>query len=178
MRFDLNLSIAVLERTPVVLRSLLGGLSDDWTRATEGPDTWSPCDVVGHLIHGDRTDWIPRLDIILGDGPDRTFHPFDRFAQFRESEGKSLDRLLDEFAEVRAASLSALRARQLTDADLDRTGIHPTFGTVNARQLLSTWTVHDLDHLVQISRVMARQLHDEVGPWIAFLRVVREPVGR
>jgi hypothetical protein len=177
VRFDLNASVAVLERTPVVLRSLLGGLSDDWTRATEGPDTWSPYDVVGHLIHGDRTDWIPRLDIIRGDGPDRTFHPFDRFAQFRDSEGRSLEHLLDEFADVRAASLAALRARRLTDADLDRTGVHPTFGTVNARQLLSTWTVHDLDHLVQISRVMAHQLASEVGPWVAFLRVVRDGVG-
>ncbi len=174
MRFDLEKSIAVLERTPAVLRSLLSGLPDDWTTGTEGPDTWSPYDVVGHLIHGERTDWMARLRIILGDGPDRTFVPFDRFAQFEESRGRSLAQLLDDFAEARAASLIQLRALALTESDLDRTGIHPTFGTVTARQLLSTWTVHDLDHVVQISRVMAKQLGSEVGPWVEFLRIVRD----
>lgn len=174
MGFDLEKAIAVLERTPGVLRTLLSGLPDDWTTGTEGPDTWSPYDVVGHLIHGERTDWITRLEIILGDGPDRTFAPFDRFAQFEESRGKSLAQLLDEFAGARAASLDRLRAFDLTEAHLDRTGVHPTFGTVTARQLLATWTVHDLDHVMQISRVMAKQLGPEVGPWVEFLRIVRD----
>lgn len=175
MRFDLDTSIALLERTPGVLRTLLSGLPDPWIIGTEGPDTWSPYDVVGHLIHGERTDWMARLDIILGDGPDKRFVPFDRFAQFHESRGKSLGMLLDEFAAVRAGNLARLRALNLTEADLDRTGTHPKFGRVTARQLLSTWTVHDLDHLMQISRVMAVQLREEVGPWIEYLRVVREP---
>lgn len=175
MHFDLATSIALLERTPAVLKTLLGGLPDPWTTGTEGPDTWSPYDVIGHLIHGERTDWMGRLDIILADGPNRTFVPFDRFAQFQESQGKTLATLLDEFAAVRAANLARLRALNLTESDLDRTGIHPKFGTVTARQLLATWTVHDLDHLMQISRVMAVQLRDDVGPWIEYLRVVRDP---
>ena len=176
MRFDLATSIALLERTPAILKTWLGALPDPWTTGTEGPDTWSPYDVVGHLIHGERTDWMARLDIILGDGPRKTFASFDRFAQFQESRGKSLAMLLDEFAAVRAANLARLRALGLSEADLDRTGIHPKFGTVTARQLLATWTVHDLDHLVQVSRVMAVQLRDEVGPWIEYLRVVRDRV--
>ena len=174
MAFNLDHSIPVLERTPAVLRAWLSGLDDEWTRRNEGGDTWSPYDVVGHLIHGEHTDWMPRLRIILGDGPDKRFPPFDRFAQFRESEGKSLAGLLDEFAAARARSLRDLRALTLTDADLDRTGIHPKFGTVTARQLLATWVAHDLDHVMQISRVMAHQIGAEVGPWVEFLRVVRD----
>jgi len=173
VKFDVGASIALLERTPSVLRALLSGLPDVWTTPNEGPDTWSPYDVVGHLIHGERVDWMTRLGIILSDGPDRTFEPFDRFAQFRESQGKSLQTLLDEFAELRAANLQHLRSLRLTEADLDRTGIHPKFGTVTARQLLSTWTAHDLDHVMQISRVMAHQLSSEVGPWVEYLRIVR-----
>ena len=176
MRFDLDRSIALLERTPGVLRTLLSGLPDAWIAGTEGPDTWSPYDVVGHLIHGERTDWMARLGIVLSDGPDKTFVPFDRFAQFHESQGRSLDELLDEFAHVRGANLEHLRALNLTESDLDRTGIHPKFGAVTARQLLATWTVHDLDHLMQISRVMARQLHTEVGPWVEYMRIVRNPI--
>lgn len=174
MAFDLERSMQMLERTPVVLRTWLSGLDEEWTRRNEGGETWSPYDVLGHLIHGEHSDWMPRLRIILGDGPNKTFAPFDRFAQFRESEGKSLAQLLDELAAARADSLRDLRALALTDADLERTGIHPKFGTVTARQLLATWVAHDLDHLVQISRVMAYQLHDDVGPWIEFLRVVRD----
>jgi hypothetical protein len=176
MAFNLDRSIQVLERTPRVLDSMLSGLDDEWTTTNEGENTWSPYDVMGHLIHGERTDWMARLRIILGDGPDRRFAPFDRFAQFQESAGKSLDELLREFAALRAAGLRDLRALALTDADLDRTGIHPKFGSVTARQLLATWVAHDLDHIVQISRVMAQQLHDDVGPWIEFLRVVRDRV--
>jgi hypothetical protein len=174
MAYDLTRSMQVLERTPRVLESLLSGLDDEWTTRNEGNDTWSPFDVMGHLIHGERTDWLTRLRIILGDGPDKRFAPFDRFAQFEESRGKSLADLLEEFAALRAAGLRDLRALELSDADLDRTGIHPKFGTVTARQLLATWVAHDLDHIVQISRVMAHQLHDDVGPWIEFLRIVRD----
>jgi hypothetical protein len=178
VRFDLDKSLAVLERTPGVLRALLADLPADCTAANEGPDTWSPYDVVGHLIHGERTDWMTRLGIILEDGPGRPFASFDRFAQFRESEGRSLGELLDEFETVRADNLRRLRALGLTDADLDRTGTHPALGAVTARQLLSTWTVHDLDHIVQISRVMAKQLGDEVGPWVKYLRIIRDPLER
>jgi hypothetical protein len=176
--FHLDASLAVLERTPAVLRALLADLPSNWTTSNEGPDTWSPYDVLGHLIHGERTDWMTRLGIILEDGPGRPFTPFDRFAQFRESEGKSLGVLLDDFEAARADNLRRLRALSLTDTDLDRTGTHPSFGTVTARQLLSTWTVHDLDHIVQISRVMAAQLGGDVGPWIKYLRIIRDPLVR
>ena len=169
--FTLESGLEVLERTPGALRALLEGLSPIWTSATEGPDTWSPYDVVGHLIHGERTDWMARVGIILKDGG--TFHTFDRFAQFRESEGKSLAQLLDEFAAARQENLQKLRGLNLTEADLDRTGIHPKFGTVTLRQLLSTWVAHDMDHVMQISRVMGKQLKDDVGPWTEYLRVVR-----
>ena len=169
--FTVPLALEVLERTPRVLSVLLLGLSPDWTRATEGPDTWSPYDVVGHLIHGERTDWIARAEIIRAGGG--TFQTFDRFAQFRESQGKSLEELLDEFADVRRQNVARLRSWALTDVDLDRTGTHPRFGTVTMRQLLSTWVAHDLDHLMQISRVMAKQLNADVGPWTEYLRIVR-----
>jgi hypothetical protein len=172
MAFNLDHGIEVLERTPHVLRSLLDGLPDHWTRRNEGGNTWSPYDVVGHLIHGERTDWMTRLRIILEDGPNKTFAKFDRFAQFRESEGKSLEQLLAEFADARRDNLAALRALALSESDLDRTGIHPVFGEVTARQLLATWVAHDLDHVVQISRVMAYQLATDVGPWQKYLRIV------
>jgi len=170
--FSVELGLEVLERTPAVLRALLQGLSPDWTNANEGPDTWSPYDVVGHLIHGERADWMTRVNIILQPGGG-TFHTFDRFAQFRESQGKSLSQLLDEFAAARRDSLAALRALALTDTDLDKTGTHPKFGAVTLRQLLSTWVAHDMDHLMQISRVLGKQLKDDVGPWTEYLRVVR-----
>ena len=169
--FTLPLGLEVLERTPGVLRVLLGGLSPDWTAATEGPDTWSPYDVVGHLVHGERTDWMTRAAIIRQGGG--TFETFDRFAQFHESRGKPLAQLLDEFAAARADNLARLRSWKLTDSDLDMTGTHPKFGPVTMRQLLSTWVAHDFDHLQQISRVMGRQLSDDVGPWTEYLRVVR-----
>jgi hypothetical protein len=168
MAFRLPAAVAVLERTPATLRALLSGLPDEWTRANEGPETWSPYDVLGHLIHGERADWIPRARIILDQGPARRFEPFDRFAQFRESEGKPLDALLDEFAELRHASLATLAGLRVTDAQLDLEGEHPTFGTVTLRQLLSTWVTHDLSHIAQTVRVMAKQYRDEIGPWRAF----------
>jgi hypothetical protein len=172
VEFDLRVAIPVLERTPATLRTLLEGLPAAWTDANEGPDTWSPFDVVGHLIHGERTDWIPRARMILEEGRSRAFEPFDRFAQFRDSEGKTLDELLDEFARLRAQSLATLQAWQLGDAELALEGEHPVFGAVTLRQLLATWTAHDVSHLAQISRVMAKQYRDAVGPWRAYLPIM------
>jgi hypothetical protein len=172
MDFDLGTGIAVLERTPATLRAMLSGLPAAWLDGTEGPDTWSPYVVVGHLIHGERTDWIPRAKIILAQGAERRFTPFDRFAQFRESQGKPLDVLLDEFAELRGQNLATLRGWRLSDAQLALEGEHPDFGAVSLRQLLATWVAHDLGHLAQAARVMARQYRDAVGPWRAFLPIM------
>ena len=170
--FDVSTGCAVLERTPNTLRAMLAGLPAAWTDATEGPDTWSPYVVVGHLIHGERTDWIPRAQLILGQGADRRFTPYDRFAQFRESEGKSLASLLDEFARLRAENLAIVSGWQLTAAQLALTGEHPEFGSVTLSQLLATWVAHDLGHIAQVARVMAKQYRDAIGPWRAYLRVI------
>ena len=172
MEFYLAQALPVLERTPVVLRTLLADLPSEWTDANEGPDTWSPFDVIGHLIQGERTDWIPRARIILEEGRSRAFEPFDRFAQFRDSEGKSLGDLLDAFERLRAESLATLRGWRLTDAHLALEGEHPAFGAVTLRQLLATWTAHDVSHVAQISRVMAKQYRDAVGPWRAYLPIM------
>jgi hypothetical protein len=172
MEFDLNAGTAVLARTPATLRAMLSGLPAEWTDATEGPETWSPYIIVGHLIHGERTDWIPRARIILEQRSDRRFTPYDRFAQFRESQGKSLTDLLDEFDELRGANLATLAGWQLTDAQLALEGEHPEFGAVTLRQLLATWVVHDLGHIVQVARVMAKQYRDPIGPWRAYLPIV------
>lgn len=173
MEFELIEGMAVLERTPATLRAMLGGLPPAWTDATEGPDTWSPYVVVGHLIHGERTDWIPRAQIILAQGASRRFTPYDRFAQFRESQGKTLAQLLDEFAELRAANVAMLRGWQLTGAQLALEGEHPEFGAVTLGQLLATWVAHDLGHIVQVARVMAKQYRGAIGPWRAYLSVMR-----
>lgn len=170
--FVLAEGTALLERTPATLAALLQGLPDHWLAANEGGDTWSPFDVVGHLIHGERTDWMQRVRIVLEHGEREPFAAFDRFAQFRESAGLTLDTLLDEFAEVRRRNLHELAMFGLTDADLDRRGFHPALGVVTLRQLLATWVAHDLDHVMQISRVLACQYSDEVGPWRAYLRIV------
>jgi hypothetical protein len=172
MTFELSDGIAVLERTPATLRALLSGLPANWTDATEGPGTWSPFVVVGHMIHGERTDWIPRAQIILAQGASRRFTPYDRLAQFDDSEGKSLEGLLDEFAALRAANLATLREWRLDDARLSLQGEHPAFGPVSLRQLLATWVAHDLGHIVQISRVMAKQYREAVGPWREYLSVM------
>lgn len=166
-------SLAVLSRTPPTLDSLLRGLPEVWTDATEGPDTWSPYTVVGHLIHAEKVDWIPRLQIILEHGPARAFDPFDREAQFRESAGKSLPDLLDEFAVRRNDNLTHLHALNLKPAQLDLPGTHPGLGPVTAGQLLATWTAHDLGHLVQIGRTMAKRYQREVGPWSQYLSVLK-----
>jgi DinB superfamily len=165
-------AVAVLARTPAALDTLLRGLPDGWIAANEGSGTWSPFDVIGHLIHGEETDWMPRAKIILAEGEARAFDKFDRLAQFEASQGRTLDSLLDEFAALRRRSLNELAALKLTDADLDRRGRHPELGVVTLRQLLATWVAHDLDHVVQVSRVLARQYSDEVGPWRAYLRVI------
>ena len=172
MEFDLGQGIAVLERTPRVLDEMLNALGPAWTEANEGPDTWSPYVVVGHLIHGERTDWIPRAQIILAQSTDRRFTPFDRFAQFRESEGKSLSELLEEFARLRASNLTTLVGWQLTDAQLALEAEHPELGAVTLRQLLATWVAHDLGHIAQIARVMAKQYREAVGPWREYLPVL------
>jgi hypothetical protein len=171
-RFDLSHAIAVLERTPAAFRALLAGLPDAWTTPNEGPNTFSAFDNLGHLVHGERTDWIPRARIILEHGRSRPFDPYDRFAQVHESRGKSVPDLLDELALLRAQNLEALRGWQLTDRELALEGEHPALGRVTLAQLLAAWVVHDLGHLAQTSRVMAKQYRDEVGPWRAYLPIV------
>jgi len=173
MHDDLERAIAVLRRTPAVLDVLLRDLPEEWTCATEGADTWTTYDIVGHLIHGERTDWMTRAKTILEHGETRAFDRFDRRAQERESQGRSLPQLLDEFARARAASLDELRAMNLQPADLERRGRHPVFGAVTLGQLLATWVAHDLTHLHQISRVMAHQYRDAVGPWSVYLGVLQ-----
>ena len=167
--FDLAEAMAILRRTPAVLDEWLRGLSDEWVMENEGPETFSPFDVVGHLIHGEKADWIGRARIILEQGESRPFDPFDRFAMYEESKGKTLPDLLDEFAALRAENLVALEGMALTDEELDRTGRHPELGAVTLRQLLATWTVHDLSHIAQIARVMAKQYKTEVGPWRKYI---------
>jgi len=170
--FTLDEASAILSRTPAAVDALLRGLPAGWTAANEGGTTWSPFDVVGHLIHGEQTDWVPRAKIILEHGEARPFDKFNRLAQFTESAGRPLPELLDEFAALRRKSLAELASLHLMDADLDKRGRHPELGVVTLRQLLSTWVAHDLDHVVQISRVLARQYSDEVGPWRAYLRII------
>jgi hypothetical protein len=172
MDFDLAASVAVLERTPRTVRAMLDGLAPAWTDATEGPDTWSPRVVVGHLVHGERTDWIPRARIILAQGQHRRFEPFDRFAQHRDSQGRSLAALLDDFITLRTQSLATLAEWRVSEPQLALEGEHPEFGTVSLRQLLATWVAHDLGHIAQIARVMAKQYRDAVGPWRAYLPVL------
>lgn len=172
MAFDLERSLAILGQTPGTLQHYLGGLPDDMLQTNEGADTWSPFDILGHLIHGEKTDWIPRTRIILY-AEDKHFTPFDRFAQEQESAGKSAVDLLNEFAALRAENLQQLRSFNLTPADLDRTGVHPEFGEVKLSWHLSTWTTHDLGHLYQISRVLAKQLKQDVGPWVQYLKVLQ-----
>jgi hypothetical protein len=171
-RFDLAHALEVLERTPATFRALLGGLSDCWTTPNEGPETFSAFDNLGHLVHGERTDWIPRARIILEHGPSRPFDPFDRFAQAHESQGKRVGDLLDDLARLRAANLATLRGWRLTARELALEGEHPALGRVTLAELLAAWVVHDLGHLAQTARVMAKQYRNEIGPWRAYLPVV------
>lgn len=172
MKFDLSQAIQVLERTPAVLQAWLEGLDDDWVRSNYGDATFSPFDVVGHLIHGERTDWMVRARIILERGEETPFSPFDRYAQFEASKGKSIADLLKEFAELRVANLQALRALGLDAEKLRRTGMHPALGKVTLQELLATWVAHDLNHLHQIAKAMAYQYRLEVGPWREYLSIL------
>ena len=174
MRFDLADSVEVLRRTPATLRALLEGLDDTWIRATEGPDTFSPFDVVGHLIDGEETDWIARARIILAQGPNLTFEPYDRFRHYARNRDRTLASLLDEFARLRAANLDLLSSWNLGTRELDLPGEHPSLGRVTLRQLLAGWVVHDLGHVAQIARVMAKRYRDEVGPWMPFMPVLTD----
>ena len=172
MKFNLDEAIPVLRQTPTTLRSLLAGLPERWVESSGDPIFWHPYDVVGHLVHGERTDWIPRARIILEVGESQTFDSFDREAMFAESKGKSLGDLLDEFELLREQNLETLDSWQLSEEDLRKKGAHPELGSVTLGHLLATWTAHDLGHIIQISRVMARKYIDEVGPWTRYLSVL------
>lgn len=175
MSFSLAEAVEVLERTPAVLDSLLRGIGPAWHGADEGPDTWSPREVVGHLVHGEESDWIPRARIILEHGEGRPFEPFDRLAHLERFGDRSLDDLLDLFSRLRRESLETLRGWDLSERELSLRGRHPAFGTVTLAQLLATWTVHDLGHLRQIVRVMASRYVEEVGPWREYLSILPRP---
>lgn len=172
MEFQLANAKEILRRTPSTLNALLFGLPDEWTHANEGADTWSPFDVVGHLIHAEETDWIPRARMIIEHGEERTFEPFDRFHMFEKSKGKSLNELLATFAGLRAENLRKLEEMSITTEMLEKGGTHPEFGAVTLGQLLSTWVVHDLGHLGQIARVMSKQYKEAVGAWRAYLPIL------
>jgi DinB superfamily len=173
MEHHLDQTIALLERTPATLNALLRDLPDAWTVCNEGGDTWSAYDIVGHLIHGEKTDWMPRARIILESGENRAFDPFDRLAQLRESAGKPLGELLDEFAQLRTENLAQLRGLRLRPEDFGRRGRHPALGLVTLSQLLAAWVAHDLSHVHQISRVLAHQYREAVGPWNIYLGVMQ-----
>jgi DinB superfamily len=173
MKHDLQETMALLTRTPVVLNALLRDLPATWTMQDEGENSWSAFDVVGHLVDGERVNWMPRARMILQTGEKETFVPFDRGGNIRESQGKSLAQMLDEFAKLRSANLNEVRALNLESEDLKRSGRHPAFGVVTLSQLLSTWAVHDLTHLHQISRIMAHQYREAVGPWKEYLGVLQ-----
>jgi hypothetical protein len=173
MDFRLDQALPVLRRTPAVLRELLSDAPAAWTAATEGPGTWSPYDIVGHLIHGERTDWVPRIEHLLQHGDAVAFPPFDREGMFAASQGRSLGELLETFDRLRSDSLTRIQALGLTDADLARRGRHPEFGVVTLGQHCATWVAHDLSHISQVVRVMARQYTDAVGPWRAYLSILR-----
>ena len=173
MNYAKEQAIEILERTPAVLNTLLSDISNDWVMNNEGAETFSPYDVIGHLIHGEKTDWVVRAKIILQHGVNKPFDPYDRFAQYEESKGKSLQQLLDEFEETRKQNVAWLQSCQLTENDLERKGMHPVLGEVTLRNLLSTWVVHDLTHIAQVTRVMAKQYKDEMGPWPQFFRILQ-----
>ncbi|HKH60704.1 MAG TPA: DinB family protein [Flavitalea sp.] len=174
MNFNIQSAIQILERTPVVLETMLRNLDNEWIARNEGGETWSPFDIVGHYIHGEKTDWLPRMKIILSSDTDKHFIPFDRFAQFGDSKGKSINELLHEFKALRQQNLEQLGQAELTEEQLNQRGIHPKFGPVTLKQLLAAWVVHDLTHIYQISRVMAKQYEKEVGPWKEFLGVLND----
>jgi hypothetical protein len=173
MNHDLDHSMALLTRTPAALDALLRGLPDEWTLVNEGENTWSAFDIVGHLIHCERTDWMPRAKWLLKYGESRPFEPFDRWGHIRESQGKPLPKLLDEFAALRAENLVELRAMNLRPEDLSRRGRHPALGAISLSELLAAWAAHDLNHIHQVSRVMARQYREAVGPFQQYMGVMQ-----
>lgn len=173
MTFNLEQSIEILDNTPKVLSSYLLNLSEDWLKHNEGEHTWSPYDVVGHLIFGEQTDWMVRIQTILSDSKDKLFEPFDRFEQLENDQNQPIAVLLDEFSKLRTENIKTLKSLHITEADFYKTGIHPEFGEVTLAQLIATWVVHDLGHIAQISRVMAKQYKTDVGPWIDYLGVLK-----
>ncbi|MFM6926161.1 MAG: DinB family protein [Ferruginibacter sp.] len=172
MKYSLARSYEILDRTPAVLQALLDSLPDDWVMPNEGPDTFSPYDVVGHLIHGEKTDWVPRIKKVLEFGNIQAFDKYDRFAQYELSKGKTLQQLLDEFTALRKENMVWFKSLNLSETDLDKTGMHPVLGEVTLRNLLATWVVHDLTHISQVTRVMAKQYKTEMGPWPQFFRIL------
>lgn len=176
MDYQYDQAVAILRRTPATLTALLRGLPEAWTTSTEGPDTWSAYDIVGHLLHGDETDWIERARIILEQGERRPFDSFDRTAMFEKYQGYTLDQLLAAFGRVRERNLATLDEWRITPAQLTRTGTHPALGSVTLSQLLATWVVHDLNHIGQIVEVMSRQYAEAVGPWKAYLAILTRPI--
>ncbi|MFD0964637.1 DinB family protein [Pseudofulvibacter geojedonensis] len=172
--FNLDEAVSLLSSTPTTLISFLKDLPENWIHQNEGENTWSPFDIIGHLIHGEKTDWIPRTRIILENHSDKKFAPFDRFAQFENSKGKTLHELLMEFKKLRKENLIFLKTLKITEQDLLKEGIHPEFGTVTLQQLLATWVTHDLGHIAQIAKVMAKKYKNEVGPWSAYIKIVNE----
>jgi uncharacterized damage-inducible protein DinB len=173
MKFQIEEAIEILSQTPVVVKSLLENLSDDWIKSESNAESWSAFDIVGHLIHGEETDWIPRAELILAQGENTTFEPFDRFAQFEKSKGKTLNELIENFAASRAKSLRKLREMNLTEEKLQLKGIHPELGEVTIEQLLATWTVHDLGHIKQLVTVLARKYAENVGAWKQYLSILQ-----
>lgn len=172
MEYNQAQAMEMLERTPLVLNALLTNLNDEWIMNNEGEDTFSPYDVVGHLIYGEKTDWIPRTKRILESGTSKSFDVFDRFAMYEESKGKKMQQLLLEFEELRKQNITWLQSLQLTETDLEKKGLHPALGEVTLRNLLATWVVHDLTHIAQITRVMAKQYKTAIGPWVEFFRIL------
>lgn len=173
MNFSLSKTLEILENTPEVISHLVKGLSEEWTHKNEGPETWSVYDVIGHLIHTDNTNWMVRINIILSDDTDKNFPPFDRFAQFENSKGKTLQQLLEEFKSIRLEKLKEFKNINFTKDDLNKTGIHSAFGEVTLAQLIATWAVHDLNHISQITRVLAFQYKNNAGPWNEYLRILK-----
>jgi DinB superfamily len=172
MTYNIQKSIEILERTPAALTAMLSGLSEEWIMVNEGPETFSPYDVIGHLLNGEKTDWPVRARIILEYGETKTFDLWDRFAQYKQSRGKTLKQLLEEFAILRNENMNWLKSQDLTEADLDKKGMHPKLGEVSLRNLMATWVVHDLTHTAQVARVMAKQYAGEMGPWTEYFRIL------
>jgi hypothetical protein len=172
MQYDQTKALEILERTPSVLHALLDHLDNEWVMNNEGADTFSPYDVVGHLIYGEKTDWRPRIKMILDHGTSQSFEVFDRFAMYKESKGKSIQQLLNEFEELRKQNVAWFKSLALEEADYNKKGVHPQLGEVTLRNLVAAWVVHDLTHIAQISRVMAKQYKTEIGQWVEFFRIL------